>query len=626
MQIHELNNYTGALGSGAFIAVDDGNDTGKLSTQQLLADTNADISELGETLNARIDNIIAGGAAPSEAEITDARLGAEGQLYASLGAAVRDQSDYGIENAIDLNKGQQNFGFISKFVQGYIYQGNVSPTIKYRYVSQDIMVFDRDINITIGNGFRMGYHQYNADGTYRYNAGWQTGTLTILAGTYFRAEIARTTDDTSEKAPYGEFVGSITFTSDLSVEIGKKIEKNPRLFVSESDVSMTGNAQFITKDFDIPCNTLGELCNIYVENTSNVTIAKPIRYRFLDDSNVIIGSDLWMAAGQIGTLYCPTGATKFRVSLYGTTSGELVSKTAHFYNVKMWKGNPTDDFIPNVLNNDIFAQNLTLEGFSRLPDNPLFPSIAHRGYGLTAPECTGAAVKEAKRRGFTGVENDVALTSDGEFVMWHDATLAKIGDSGHGVGDYTLAQLKTMDFGSWKNPIYAGEEILTFEEWVLLAKKLGLKLYVDTKFEYTNAQIEALAETVNNNGMMDYTTWYINFNGGYAERLRELYPKARLLWMGEPTIERCQILQERLAEGGPHSIVLAPTSSVITSSNYENAHNYGIDLECYFVSYEDSGLDLAQVKSEILRVSEFGLTGIVLDWYRAIDVINEEIY
>ena len=79
MQIHELNNFTGTLGSGAYLAVDDGNDTGKLSTQQLLAAT-----------EARIDNIIAG-PAPSAQEVTDARRGADGVTYSSLGTSIRSQ-------------------------------------------------------------------------------------------------------------------------------------------------------------------------------------------------------------------------------------------------------------------------------------------------------------------------------------------------------------------------------------------------------------------------------------------------------------------------------------------------------------------------------------------------------
>lgn len=91
MQIHELNNYTGDLDSGAYLAVDNGSDTGKVSTTELFADTNAAVSQLDTVLNGRIDNIVAGGEAPSASEIVDARYGADGVTYPSLGAAIRDQ-------------------------------------------------------------------------------------------------------------------------------------------------------------------------------------------------------------------------------------------------------------------------------------------------------------------------------------------------------------------------------------------------------------------------------------------------------------------------------------------------------------------------------------------------------
>lgn len=91
MQIHELNDYSGQLNANAYLAVDNGNDTGKVSARKLLAETNNAISDLESSLNARIDNIIAGGTAPSVAEVTDARLGAYGDTYPSLGDAIRGQ-------------------------------------------------------------------------------------------------------------------------------------------------------------------------------------------------------------------------------------------------------------------------------------------------------------------------------------------------------------------------------------------------------------------------------------------------------------------------------------------------------------------------------------------------------
>lgn len=98
MQIHELNNFTGTLGAGSYVAIDDGNDTGKVSTQQILANT-----------EARIDNIIAG-PAPSAEEIVDARLGDDGVTYPSLGDAIRDQvSDLKAELNYSLFDGNNVF-------------------------------------------------------------------------------------------------------------------------------------------------------------------------------------------------------------------------------------------------------------------------------------------------------------------------------------------------------------------------------------------------------------------------------------------------------------------------------------------------------------------------------------
>ena len=91
MQIHKLNNYSGSLGANSYVAVDNGDDTGKVSTNQLLGPVQSEVHSLDVSLNARIDNIIAGGTAPSEAEIVDARQGADGVTYSSLGAAIRGQ-------------------------------------------------------------------------------------------------------------------------------------------------------------------------------------------------------------------------------------------------------------------------------------------------------------------------------------------------------------------------------------------------------------------------------------------------------------------------------------------------------------------------------------------------------
>lgn len=88
MEIHELNTFSGTLGANDFFVTDNGDDTSKVSAENMLA-----------PLNARIDNIITS-PAPTEEEIIDARLGADGVIYSSLGEAIRTQiSD--VDNVVE---------------------------------------------------------------------------------------------------------------------------------------------------------------------------------------------------------------------------------------------------------------------------------------------------------------------------------------------------------------------------------------------------------------------------------------------------------------------------------------------------------------------------------------------
>ena len=50
MQIHELNNFSGTLGAGSYLAIDNGTDTGKISSQGLLASTEARIDAANDQI------------------------------------------------------------------------------------------------------------------------------------------------------------------------------------------------------------------------------------------------------------------------------------------------------------------------------------------------------------------------------------------------------------------------------------------------------------------------------------------------------------------------------------------------------------------------------------------------
>src|SRR5688500_15174067 len=120
--------------------------------------------------------------------------------------------------------------------------------------------------------------------------------------------------------------------------------------------------------------------------------------------------------------------------------------------------------------------------------------VAHRGASAYAPEHTLEAYRLALEQGADYVEQDLAVSKDGVLVCVHDLTLERttnveevfpdrfIEDRSNGtpvrrwlVNDFTLAEIKRLDAGSWFGVRFAGARIPTFQEAVELVKgKAGL--------------------------------------------------------------------------------------------------------------------------------------------------------
>jgi len=107
--------------------------------------------------------------------------------------------------------------------------------------------------------------------------------------------------------------------------------------------------------------------------------------------------------------------------------------------------------------------------------------IAHRGASAYAPENTLAAFALAADMKADWFELDCTLTKDGEVIVIHDSDIERT--TGHlgRVKDLTLAQLKALDAGSWKDSTFAGEGLPTLAEALDLAKERQIGVYVEIK-------------------------------------------------------------------------------------------------------------------------------------------------
>jgi glycerophosphoryl diester phosphodiesterase len=109
--------------------------------------------------------------------------------------------------------------------------------------------------------------------------------------------------------------------------------------------------------------------------------------------------------------------------------------------------------------------------------------VAHRGASAYAPEHTLASYRLAMEQRADYVEQDLAVTKDLVLICLHDESLERttnvealfpdraVTDPATGrkqwlAVDFTLAEIKQLDAGSWFDPRFADERIPTWEEAV----------------------------------------------------------------------------------------------------------------------------------------------------------------
>ena len=208
MQIHELNTFSGTPGANDYFATDNGADTSKISAENLLA-----------PLNERIDNIIAGPASSAE-EVIDARLGANGIAYASLGQANRTQFGY-VNNFVEVDteyivNGEKLSLYRGLFdINAYNPSTGATNPFPYRISARKAIQFPFKAVISIPSGFRAYFYVYSSSGSTWSPSGWKTGSYTINADVPFYLQIGRVTEDTSETADVNVFLRGFTVDTPL---------------------------------------------------------------------------------------------------------------------------------------------------------------------------------------------------------------------------------------------------------------------------------------------------------------------------------------------------------------------------------------------------------------------------
>jgi glycerophosphoryl diester phosphodiesterase/predicted amidohydrolase len=151
-------------------------------------------------------------------------------------------------------------------------------------------------------------------------------------------------------------------------------------------------------------------------------------------------------------------------------------------------------------------------------------ACAHRGFHGLLPENSLPAFGAAVAMGAPEIEFDIWYTKDGVPVSIHDHVLDRVSNGKGKIRDYTLNELRELDFGSVKSETLEGLKIPTLEE---ILAKLSSHTVMNIHLKTMGEKPEYLAEVIRLVRKYDCEK-YVYFMSGDDEllaRLQKEYPE-----------------------------------------------------------------------------------------------------
>lgn len=215
--------------------------------------------------------------------------------------------------------------------------------------------------------------------------------------------------------------------------------------------------------------------------------------------------------------------------------------------------------------------------------------FGHRGASAYAPMNTIHAFELAAEQGADAIELDVHLTKDGELIIVHDFTIDHTTDSKGIVTEKTLAELKSLDAGSWFDEKFAGTRLPTLDEvFEAVGDKLYINVEIKTLSQDGDGTEEAVATCIKKHNMSERVI-VSSFNPLVLKRFRPIAPDIPIGYLLHPMSPNKE----------PHKI-LPPTEyealhffhEMVNDEQMAFAQQHNLIVNCWTVNETDIALNL----------------------------------
>ncbi len=214
----------------------------------------------------------------------------------------------------------------------------------------------------------------------------------------------------------------------------------------------------------------------------------------------------------------------------------------------------------------------------KIPNKNGCRMIAHRGVSGIELENTVAAFVAAGNRSYFGIETDVHVTKDGQYVICHDCDLKRVGGVEISVEGSTLAELRAVQLHDLRDGSVRTDMVVPLlSDYIKVCRKYDKVAVLELKGNIIPTHIAGIVSVVRELGWFENTI-FISFSYDNLLRLRAAEPEARAQLLPpendpEKLLRFC--LENRMDLDAPHA--------ALTPEIVKAIHDAGLEVNCWTV-------------------------------------------
>ena len=216
--------------------------------------------------------------------------------------------------------------------------------------------------------------------------------------------------------------------------------------------------------------------------------------------------------------------------------------------------------------------------------------IAHRGLSGIELENTCSAFVAAGNRSYFGIETDVHVTADGQYIIIHDDTTKRVGLDDLSVENSTFETLRSLRLAD-KDGKRGRKDLLlpSLAEYTQICKKYEKISVLELKNHMEPADIDGIIDVIKQEGWLDKTI-FISFDLPNVVYVKEKLPQQKVQYLIGGDMKDWQEVVDAL---NSHHLDLDIYYKMLTEERVQDVHNAGKEVNVWTVNQLEDAERLA---------------------------------